>query len=98
MLAKDGVAGILLARDHRPELIVTELFVPSARGWKVPEVLKGDSRTAQIPILALTAYAFASDEERAYAAGCEGFLPKPCEPSRLLAEVQRFVRELSAPG
>lgn len=98
LVATDGVAGILLAREHRPDLIVTELFVSSARGWKVPEMLKRDPRTAEIPILALTAYAFTSDEERAYSAGCRGFLPKPCEPSRLLAEVQRFVGQPSGRG
>jgi two-component system cell cycle response regulator DivK len=90
--AKNGVEGILLAREHRPDVIVTELFVQSAHGWKVPELLKQDSRTAQIPILALTAYALTTDEERAWSAGCDGFLAKPCEPSRVVEEVQRLVR------
>jgi two-component system cell cycle response regulator DivK len=89
--AKNGVEGVLLAREHRPDLIVTELFVPSARGWKVPEMLKRDPRTSQIPILALTAYAFTTDEERAWSAGCDGFLAKPCEPYRVVEEVQRLV-------
>lgn len=89
--AKNGVEGILLAREHQPDVIVTELFVPTTRGWKVPEVLKRDPRTAKIPILALTAYAFATDEERAWSAGCDGFLSKPCEPSRVAEEVRRLV-------
>lgn len=89
--AKNGVEGILLARAHRPDLIMTELFIRSARGWKVPEMLKGDPRTARIPILAFTAHAFTTDEERARSAGCEGFLAKPCEPSRVVEEVQRLV-------
>lgn len=89
--ARNGVEGILLARKERPDLIVTELFVPSARGWKVPELLRRDHRTAQIPILALTAYAFTTDEERAWSAGCDGFLSKPCEPSRVMQEVRRLL-------
>lgn len=89
--AKNGAEGILLARVERPDLIVTELFVPSARGWKVPELLKGDPRTARIPILALTAFAFLADEQRAWSAGCDGFLTKPCEPARVVQEVQRLV-------
>ena len=95
--AKNGVEGILLAREHRPDLIVTELFVSTARGWKVPEMLKGDARTAAIPILALTAYAFTTDEERAWSAGCDGYLAKPCEPARVVEEVQRLVAMPSNP-
>lgn len=92
--AKNGVEGILLARKHQPDVIVTELFVPTARGWKVLEMLTQDPRTAQIPILALTAYAFTADEDRAWFAGCNGFLTKPCEPARVVEEVQRLI-ELS---
>jgi two-component system cell cycle response regulator DivK len=95
--AKNGVEGILLARERRPDVIVTELFVQSAHGWKVPELLKKDPRTAQIPILALTAYAFTTDEERAWAAGCDGFLAKPCELSRVVEELQRLVEVPSNP-
>lgn len=89
--ARNGVEGVLLARKEPPDLIVTELFVPSARGWRVPELLKRDRRTAHIPVLALTAYAFATDEERAWSAGCDGFLSKPCEPSRVMQEVRRLL-------
>lgn len=89
--AKDDGEGMLLAREHRPDLIMTELFVATAHGWRLPEMLKQDASTAQIPILALTAHAFTTDEERAWTAGCDGFLAKPCEPSRVLAEVQRLV-------
>ena len=95
--AKNGVEGILLAREHRPDLIVTELFVPSAHGWKVPELLKHDPRTSHIPILALTACTFTTGEERAWSAGCDGFLAKPCEPSRVVEEVQRLIPTPSNP-
>lgn len=90
--ARNGVHGILAAREQQPDLIVTELFVPSGRGWKVPELLKRDPRTAEIPIVALTAHALPGDEERALSAGCDRYLAKPCEPLRLLQEIRRMLR------
>lgn len=90
--AEDGAQGILLARLERPDVIATELFVPSASGWELPELLKGDLRTARIPILALTAYAFEADEQRAWSAGCDGFLAKPCEPARMWKRCSGWLR------
>ena len=89
--ATQGVEGIRMAREHHPDLILTELFVATAQGWKVPELLRDDPRTADIPVIALTTYARSTDGEAAYASGCVAFLAKPCEPTRVLEEVHRWI-------
>ena len=55
------------------------------------KVLKHDPATRDIPIIALTAHALASDREKAMEVGCDGYLAKPCEPRAVVAEVQRFL-------
>lgn len=89
--ATQGIDGILKARAHQPDLILTELFVPTAQGWKVPELLREDPRTADIPVIALTTYARSADAEAAHMSGCIAFLAKPCEPTRVLEEVHRWI-------
>ena len=94
--ASNGADGIMAACAVPPDLIITELLVPSGTGWKVPKLLKRDPRTAGIPILALTSRVVPGGRERALAAGCERYLAKPCEPSRLLGEVQELLAETGA--
>jgi CheY-like chemotaxis protein len=67
------------------------ISIPIIDGWEATQVLKHDPETRQIPIIALTAHALASDREKAMEVGCDGYLAKPCEPRAVVAEVQRFL-------
>ena len=89
--ATNGAQGILLARERQPDVILTELFVPDGDGWHIPGLLRADSRTAAIPILAVTTHAGPDAEERAFSAGCDRYLRKPCEPDAVLEEVRRLL-------
>ena len=66
-----------------------------AAPMSLPPVLPGpgfvDPATADIPIIALTAHALATDRAKAEEVGCDGYLAKPCEPRRVVAEVERFL-------
>ena len=98
--ATSGAEGVLRARELQPDVIVTELFVPTPGGWKVPELLRQDPRTAETPLIALSTHAFPEDEAGARAAGCNAYLAKPCEPSSLLREIERWLggpREAARP-
>ena len=53
--------------------------------------LKADPQTADIPIIALTAFALQGDEERAREAGCDGYLSKPCRPKTIREAAARFL-------
>jgi two-component system, cell cycle response regulator DivK len=87
----NGLEGVRLAREQRPDLILMDLSVPVLDGFGAMEQLKHDPRTQDIPILVLTAHPYGSVGRRARAAGCDGFLRKPCDPQRLLEEVRERI-------
>ena len=90
-VATDGQQGAEKALSEQPDLILMDLSLPVIDGWEATQVLKHDPETRQIPIIALTAHALASDREKAMEVGCDGYLAKPCEPRAVVAEVQRFL-------
>lgn len=89
--ALNGEEGIAKARELKPDLILMDISIPVIDGWEATQVLKHDPETMDIPIIALTAHALASDREKAMEVGCDGYLAKPCEPRAVVAEVQRFL-------
>jgi len=89
--ARNGEDGVNMAREQHPDLILMDISIPIIDGWEATQVLKQDPATHQIPIIALTAHALASDREKAMEVGCDGYLAKPCEPRAVVAEVQRFL-------
>ena len=86
--ATSGMEGLRLARELRPGAILMDVSLPDLDGWSVTEQLKADPKTLDIPVIIITAYAFPEDRARANQVGSAGFLTKPCEPSRVLAEVR----------
>jgi CheY-like chemotaxis protein len=88
--------GIELARRHTPQLILMDIQLPGMDGVAALGQLKADPSTAQIPIIALTAFAMPDDRQRFYAAGFDGYLVKPINIRELL-EVVRVVGEQHSP-
>lgn len=89
--AADGVAGIEMASARRPDLIFMNMALPELDGWTAIAVLKQDDRTASIPMIALTGFDASAARHRAEEVGSDGFIGKPCEPSRLVEEVRRWL-------
>ena len=89
--ACDGEEGIRQARSHRPGLIVMNVALPVLDGWSATARLKSDPETAAIPVFILTGLTTGEDHERSVAAGCDAYLDKPLEPSRLVEAVQEWV-------
>ena len=89
--ARNGEDGIRMAREAHPDLILMDISIPVIDGWEATKILKGDPETAEIPIIARTAHALATDRAKAGEVGCDGYLAKPCEPRRVVAEVERFI-------
>lgn len=86
--AEDGAKALELVASEHPSLILMDLSIPVIDGWECTRRLKADPATRAIPIIALTAHAMRGDEERARAAGCDGYLAKPVSPKRVVAEVK----------
>jgi CheY-like chemotaxis protein len=89
--AEDGHEALDKAFKLLPQLILMDLSLPGLDGWEATRRLKGDARTKQIPVIALTGHALAGHSQGAREAGCDAFLTKPCLPDALLAEVKRWL-------
>src|SRR5665647_2856766 len=74
--ATDAEAGLTLARDEQPDLVVMDIQLPGMDGLQAA-LLKRDDATRDIPVIALTALTMKGDEERIRAAGCDGYIAKP---------------------
>ena len=77
LAATNAEAGLTIARDEQPELILMDIQLPGMDGLQATGLLKGDDATRAIPVIALTALAMKGDEERIRAAGCDGYIAKP---------------------
>jgi CheY-like chemotaxis protein len=92
VLATDnGADAIRQAREQHPDLIFMDVSIPGMDGIRATAELKRDPTTRGIPVVILTAHPYGSVGRRAVDAGCDGWLNKPCDPRRLLQEVQRRV-------
>ncbi len=89
--ATDGKQGVELAQSKKPDLILMGVQMPVMDGLEATRILKADTATRNIPILALTSYAMKGDEERILEAGCDGYLAKPIDIKELLKEVTEYL-------
>jgi two-component system cell cycle response regulator DivK len=87
LTAVDAEAGLTLARQERPDLILMDVQLPGMDGLAATALLKADLATRAIPVIALTALAMKGDEERILAAGCDGYIAKPMRMHEFLATV-----------
>ncbi len=76
----------------RPQLILMDLQLPGIDGLELTRRLKADPATRDICIVALTAYAMKGDEQRAHAAGCDGYITKPIDTRALPGVVAGYLR------
>ena len=93
LAAEDGEKGCEMAVTERPDVILMDLEMPVIDGWEATRRLKGNPKTHDIPIIALTAHALAGEREKAIAAGCDEFDTKPIEFDRLVATVRRLLAQ-----
>lgn len=95
--AHNGLQALERAFDTCPHVVVTDLNIPGIDGFELTRRLRQDSRTRDVPVIAVTGYAaFASDPARARRAGCDAVLPKPCSPEDLEAAIRDLIRERSS--
>lgn len=96
-IAVDGQEGVDKARADPPAVVLLDLNLPVMDGWTAAGVLKSSAETGKVPIIALTAHAMSGDREKALAAGCDDYHPKPVDFSRLLAQIEALTGGPPAP-
>ncbi len=87
--ASEGLQGIDLAAQRRPDLILVDLHMPHLTGYEVATRIK--SLLPQTPIIALSADATEYVRERALASGCDGYISKPLDPDQFMEKVEAFL-------
>lgn len=91
VIAIDGQAGVNMATSDAPDLILMDLSLPVLDGWEATRTIKADPATSSIPIIALTAHAMSSDEQKAREAGCNDYDTKPVNFQRLLGKIEALL-------
>ena len=89
--AANGEDAISHTATRGPDVVLMDLSLPVLDGWEATRRLKADTRTAHIPVVALTAHDGSGELQRATRAGCDWFVPKPCPPDALITEVRRVL-------
>jgi two-component system cell cycle response regulator DivK len=90
--AETGEAGIALAREQRPALILMDIQLPGMDGRAALKALKADTNTQHIPIIALTAFAMKGDRESLQTEGFDDYMAKPIDIKELPRVVERHLR------
>ena len=85
--ATDAEAGVALAREKQPDVILMDIQLAGMDGLEATGLLKRDEATRAIPVIALTALAMKGDEERIRAAGCDAYIAKPMRYKDALATI-----------
>jgi CheY-like chemotaxis protein len=96
-IALDGAEGLNKARSEAPDIILMDMSLPVIDGWEATRQLKADEGTRRIPVIALTAHAMASDEQKARESGCDDFDTKPIELPRLLNKIDALLQPKAGP-
>ena len=93
--ASNAEDAIQLLRTVTPRLILMDIQLPGMDGLELTRRLKADPETRAVCVIALTAYAMKGDDEKAFAAGCDGYITKPIDVERLPVVVRSYLAEPS---
>ena len=88
--AKNGEDAVNQFKEHQPDLILMDIKMPHMDGLEATRLIRSYSK--EVPIVALTAFAFESDKDRAIEAGCDDFLTKPISQNALEKVLDKYVK------
>jgi DNA-binding response OmpR family regulator len=89
--AQGGAEALLLARERRPDLVITDVEMPGLDGYQLAAALKGSDATAHTPVLICSTLGEAQDLERGFDAGADDYVIKPVVPEEILTRVRALL-------
>jgi two-component system cell cycle response regulator DivK len=89
--AHDGAQGVVMAAEHKPDLILMDIQMPVMDGYEATRRIKAIPELKAIPIVAVTSYALSGDEQKTRDAGCDAYIAKPYSPRQMLAKVREIL-------
>jgi two-component system, cell cycle response regulator DivK len=89
-----GEDGVAMAEAHAPDLILMDIQLPDIDGYEATRRIRANATSRDIPIIAVTSYAFSGDDAKARAAGCNAYVTKPFSPRLLLAKIREYLPEV----
>ena len=87
----DSREALEAARAFKPDLVITDIQLPYVTGIELMELLRADDELKDVPIMAVTAYAAAGDDERIRAAGAQAYVSKPISVMRFAETVDQLL-------
>ena len=89
--AETAEEALQVVRDFRPRLVLADIQLPGMDGFEMTRRLKADPLTSDTIVLALTAFAMKGDEQKAFEAGCDGYITKPIDTRTFPALIRRYL-------
>ncbi|WP_299486335.1 PAS domain S-box protein [Acaryochloris sp. IP29b_bin.137] len=90
-VATNGYQALELAQSEPPDLILMDIQMPEMDGLATMQLIRKDSRLADVPIIALTAFTMEGDRERCCEAGANEYISKPVQPKKLVNAIQSLL-------
>jgi CheY-like chemotaxis protein len=94
--ADNGDSGLKLLDSLALSFILLDLSMPVMDGWNMLKQLRSTEKTASIPVIALTAHAMTGDQERAMAAGFDGYITKPFDIITVVGDIKKVLKQVMA--
>lgn len=96
--ARDGREGVSLAGEMKADIILLDIQLPGMDGYAVARALRENDDLSGTPIVALTSYAMSGDREKAFEAGCSGYIEKPINPASFASQIEEYLAENKGRG
>jgi len=97
LVAYNGKDALAIVRDRAPDCLILDVMLPDYDGWEITRRMRADQRTAQIPIIMLTARVDDMDKVQGLELGADDYVTKPFNPRELLARIRARLRRSQAP-
>jgi len=89
--AQDGLIGVELAINEKPDLILMDIQLPKMDGYEATKRIREIEELKEILIIAITSYAMVGDKEKILAAGCNAYIEKPINPESFIEELKKYL-------